>query len=176
MDDKKYLNFSVEEEILGQIEITGVLYSSKNSRNVGMVGGKIINFGNPQFNKSLPGVLSQLKTQYKGKEIHGAINLHAKMWVKNETWYWQWVKQVKTSIAPFIQDLNNKKFSYSGTDTDNKLTSVFEYLKKSHVIHDDCQFIDCYVGKRFGKGLNGDYGATITLTRHEYNERDYNFV
>lgn len=114
-------------------------------------------FGNPAYKKVKDALITDLKLQYNNTSpIHGPLSCSVRIFLKKETWIKEWAKG---SVPP----------KYSGTDIDNKISTVFDLLKDAGVVHDDCQFVRGDVEKFFGReDLQEHYGTQIKITRVSY--------
>lgn len=114
-------------------------------------------FGNPAYKKVKDALIAELKLQYDNvAPIHGPLRCSVKIFLRKETWIREWLKGTTPS-------------KYSGTDIDNKISTVFDLLKDAGVVHDDCQFVSGEVEKFFGReDLQEHYGTQIRITKVSY--------
>lgn len=111
-------------------------------------------FGNPAYNKVEEELVRQLQDQNKGRSpLGGALVVRAEVEVRNESW--------QASL------LANKPIEkYSGTDFDNKQSTICDLLKKAGIVHDDCQFMWGATRKRHGRSDNSEfYKTSIKIER-----------
>lgn len=116
-----------------------------------------MHFGNPAYKKVKDALISEIKSQYKeSSPLDGPLECAVEIHLNRETWMKDWLK----GEAPA---------KYTGTDIDNKFSTIFDLLKGAGVVHDDCQFVRGNIEKYFGReGDAASYGTRITIKKVSY--------
>lgn len=119
-------------------------------------------FGNPAYNKVEEGLVEQIQIQNKGRPpLEGSLVVKAEVEVRNETW------QALLSKGHPVE-------KYSGTDFDNKQSTICDLLKKAGVVHDDCQFIWGATRKKHGRSNGVDHYQTL-IKVYRFKETQWHF-